>query len=141
MELPESRSRAAVTKEEHSLAIVRKREKFLVVRTPLTAQRWAGLWVFPSACLAPGQSGKQALHAHLTEHFNWVPTIGTPLMSLRHFVTRFDIALQVFEVQCPAETTGPVMPGTSQWCSRSKLRQLAMPAPHRKIEKQLRGTP
>lgn len=135
--LPELPARPQATKLHMVAAVAVRRGRALVVRTPETAARWAGMWQFPAAELEPRElpeaAVRRVLHAAVGLH-------ATPkglITVVKHGVTRYRITLDAYRVE-PAGGAARASAGSAvAWRTADELRDLAMPAAHRRIASQL----
>jgi A/G-specific adenine glycosylase len=128
--LPELPARARPTEVRVASAVVRRKNRVLVVREPDGAPRWAGLHVFPYVALDSGERAERgAIRA--ARAYGVRARIDEPLATLRYTITRFRMTLEAFGATAPG-----VSPG--RFYALDELGDLAMPAPHRRLANVLR---
>jgi A/G-specific adenine glycosylase len=132
--LPELPERRAATEVRTAAVLVRNGAKVLVRRVPEGAPRWAGLTTFPFVELAEGETSRAGAERAAREVGLRV-TAGEQLAVVRHTITRFRITLEVLEA---SKRSGAVGAG-ARFAETSKLAELAMPAPHRKLARLVAG--
>ena len=137
LEYPQSAPRPAVTAERRALGIVKRLGKVLVVRAPATASRWAGMWQFPDALVATGESPVAALEARVLGGTGVRVEAGERLLGVRHQVTRYRIDIDVFACRALGGKARPIDYGEVRWLEPGALGTLPMPAAHRKISRSL----
>jgi len=135
LELPELPARKAATAVKSVAVVVRRGERVLVRPVPRGAPRWAGLWTFPYVELRPGESARSGALRALHDA-GIAGTVGTELMVLVHTITRFRITLEVLG----ATSTDRKAPKHGKFSTLAALRELAMPAPHRKLASKLKSS-
>ncbi len=117
--------------------VVSRAGRVLVLRAPAGARWWAGLWHFPFAEVedaeTPGAAAARVVAAALGRR---VPE-GAPMLRIRHAVTRHQVTLHVLGLSLDGDF--PVGPRRSDrgWRRPVELEQLAMPAPHQRIAREL----
>jgi A/G-specific adenine glycosylase len=127
--LPEIPARERATAVRVAAAVVRRKDRVLVVREPDDAPRWAGLDVFPYVTLhAKEASERGALRA--ARRHGVEARSGAPLGTLRYTITRFRMTLDAFELRAAQSARG-------RFHDVDRLDELAMPAPHRRLAKLL----
>lgn len=136
--LPEKAARKPLVKEHHCLAIVQRKGKVLTLQTPDDAARWANLWVFPSLKVPANSNARSLLQNWLDNSLGLATSPDQQLASIRYHVTRFDIELDVHKLKGLDGRVRTAMGFRPCWRNAASLRDIPMPAPHRKIEKSLR---
>ena len=131
LRFPELPERARATEVRVAAAVVRRKERVLVVRVPDDAPRWAGLWVFPHVALEPGERPEVGALRAARQHGVRARTTGR-LTTLRYTITRFRMTLEVFGALADGA-------GRGRYVRLSELDALAMPAPHRKLARALQA--
>jgi A/G-specific adenine glycosylase len=128
--LPTKQPRPALTALRTGAAIVERRGKWLMLKSPEGRARWAGLWQFPHVELEPREPARKKLALVLAEHTGLSVSIDAHLVTLRHSVTRYRITLEAYR----GEAQGRLPRATVfKWCTPDQLESLALPAPHRKL--------
>jgi A/G-specific adenine glycosylase len=137
-EFPESAPRPAVTEQRRAAALVRRGQRVLCVRNSEAAPRWAGLWQFPDVPLGDGEDAPAALSSVLERKLGISVGALTFAGSLRHQVTRFRIAVDVYSGSVQRGGRTRKAAGIElRWCDTEGLGELPMPTPHRKIARSL----
>jgi A/G-specific adenine glycosylase len=136
-QLPEPVRRAAATAVHMVAAVVRRRGRVLVARTADDAPRWAGMWQFPTATLAPGEAPDAGTRRALRESVGSKDVdVHGLVVVVRHAVTRFAITLDAYACTLHGRLHPPHR-GAAAWKQPHELGELALPAAHRKIARQL----
>jgi len=121
--------------------VVFRAGRVLVVRAPAGARWWAGLWHFPCAEVedaeTPGAAAARAAAAALGRCVRE----GAPMLRLRHAVTRHQITLHVLGVSLADAAAGGARASGRGWRRPAELERLAMPAPHRRVARELLRLP
>ena len=141
--LPELAPRVPATRVRVAAAIVRDGDRVLVVRQPVDAARWAGLWTFPHAELGARESAEEAASRAALEQTGHAVRIRAALTRLEHTITRFRISIDVFEATLVRRSRGRERQsgGHGVFVPAGELEAHAMPAPHRKLARKLFGNP
>jgi A/G-specific adenine glycosylase len=137
--LPRPKRRPAPAQVHMVAAVVRQRGRVLLVQLPAHAPRWAGMWQFPTATLATGDTAEDGVRRALEQCVGTAAGSRTEglVLVVRHSVTRFSITLDAYGCGAPK---GPLRaaPGSAlTWKLPSELGELALPAAHRKIASRL----
>ncbi len=138
--LPELPKRPRATREQRVVLIATRRGRILLQRAPEGAVRWAGLWQFPSAS-TPDEANADSEALALTGQLGLNAESLARLPSAVHQITRFHITLHVREVAAGGGRIRPTPGWAAKWLSPAQTRQLAMPAPHRRIQQFLEARP
>ncbi len=145
---PQLAARPAVTEVFVSAALVRRKQKFLVVQLNPDAPRWASMWQFPNAELHTEQlSGRRSkppepLRAAqaVAALEQWTGLRGAPgdkLAELKHSVTRYRIHLALYDVRAESGRATARGCQAARWFSAAQLEDLAMPSAHRRLARSL----
>jgi A/G-specific adenine glycosylase len=137
LDFPEAGRRPAMSDEKRALAVVRKRQRVLVVRAPARAARWAGMWQFPDVLVRNGESPQAALETAVALGTGVRVCIGDRLLGVRHQVTRFRIEIDVYACTAQAGRARPLTYDEVRWCDIPALAALPMPAAHRRVARSL----
>jgi A/G-specific adenine glycosylase len=136
--LPEIAARPKPTRVRAVAVAVRNADRVLLVRLPASAPRWAGLWTFPHVELARGETPRAGAERAAREHAGTEVRLGRRLTRIEHTITRFRIALELFEA---APATPRLRFGSRSsrlvFAAPSELSGLAMPTPHRALAETL----
>jgi A/G-specific adenine glycosylase len=137
--LPEMPKRPEPTKLRMVAAVVVQRGRVLVTRLAEDAPRWAGMWQFPTTEAEPSEAPERAITRALSSAGTFSVTKKDLLTTVRHSVTRYRITLEAY--RCQLVGTGRRgRAEAARWFSPANLDELAMPAAHRRIARQLRGS-
>jgi A/G-specific adenine glycosylase len=136
-ELPELPRRPEPTPLHMVAAIVERRGRLLLVKVPLGASRWAGLWQLPSSEVRKRETAEAAAARTLAELVGLTATVGEHFLSLRHAVTRYRVTLDAY--RCRAERGSARSLGVADvgWKTRHEVGELALPAAHRRLVRAL----
>jgi A/G-specific adenine glycosylase len=137
--LPELPRRRATVDVARAAAVVRRGETVLAVQVPGDAPRWAGMWQFPNADVAPFESPEFAARRIVKESLGLDLKKGEPLLVVRHAVTHHRITLDVFDYVAPRAFRASRAKASMAWKLPEELDALAMPAAHRRIAKALQS--
>jgi A/G-specific adenine glycosylase len=144
--LPELPPRAKATRVRVAAVVVREGRRVLLLQQPPSAPRWAGLWTFPHVERGARETSKLAARRAAREQLGVDVTVGAPLASFEHTITRFRIALEAFEAVATVEAKTAQRRTGAERTKRTKhvkrvpldeLETLAMPTPHRKLARLL----
>jgi A/G-specific adenine glycosylase len=136
-DLPEASRRPVVKDERRAAAVITRRGRVLVVRAPSTAARWAGMWQFPDVELKPEQDPLRLLESSIARSTGVAILAGDRIGSLRHQVTRFRIAIDVYACRPRQGRARVIDYGAVSWATPETLATLPMPAAHRKIARDM----
>ena len=135
-ELPRPRAKTAIT-PVHEAAIVIRRGARVFLRQCGAEERWAGLWDFPRF----GWSGRDEAQAELAERTQELTgldvTLGRPLATLTHGVTRFRITLRCFAAEWRSGRANRSRSAASRWARPDELESLPLNTTGRKISRLL----
>ncbi len=136
-ELPELPARSAPTEVQSAAALVCRGGRWLVVRLPAEAPRWAGMWTFPTVECGADESPPQGARRAARELAGLRVVPRGELSQLRHQVTRFRITLHA--ISCAAESgkARPVGAPAIAWRRPEELAELPMPAAQRRLARLL----
>ncbi len=111
------------------VACVLKRDGALLVRQRPVGAVNAHLWEFPNVEVALRTSTVEAQRALEAELGAVIETL-TPLVTVKHSITRFRITLEAFRGSLNG---GPQRPGAGEWVGAARLRQLPFTSAHRRV--------
>ncbi len=130
------RRTGSISKRVHILVARRASAEVLLHERARDATPWANLWTFPTF---EGRSAGERLgqvRDWLLEHLHCQPTKWGLVAKGQYSVTRFRVTYAAVEVRLPALTrTRP--PQGYKWVKGSRLGELVMPAPHRRLAAEL----
>jgi A/G-specific adenine glycosylase len=131
-ELPKRRATVAVARVA---TVVFRGGRVLVLQAPNDAPRWAGMWQFPSADVADGETPEAAASRAVREAVGLCVNVGERTFVLRHSVTHHRITLEVFRAPCQRGRPRALGCRAAAWKLPIELDALAMPAAHRRISR------
>lgn len=147
--LPELPARQAVTQVAMVAALIQRRGRFLLYQVPEDAPRWAGMWQFPNVERKSKETATEALVRLGREQLWGKLQVGEHAATLKHSVTRYRITLEAHycTLQLTSTTSSTANGGTKRgrnvagvgsrqvlrWCSAEELRDLPLPAVHRRL--------
>jgi A/G-specific adenine glycosylase len=115
--------------------VVRRGPRVFLVQRPREG-RWAGMWEFPHAALATGETHEQAGDRLLGE-LGLRAALGSELMTLKHAVTRFRITVVCFEARYRAGRLRSAFYPRGEWVRLEQLAVYPVSVPQRKLAKTL----
>ena len=133
---PAPAQRAAPTRRNVIIAMLRKKTQLLLQQQPAAATHWAGLWTFPfletHAKHTSDASAVEELAAQLGI------TVANPSVLARgtYAITRFRFVFFAMQARVLGQTRQR-LPASYVWVARRELETLAMPAPHRRLARKL----
>ncbi len=132
--LPETAARPEPTRVETEAALIRKNGRWLVLRLPADAPRWAGMWTFPTVERSGSEPAGGAAERAARQLCGLEVRLGAELPRIDHQVTRFKISLVAFvcEPSNPRARAGQDAAELT-WCRPEELGALAMPVAQRKL--------
>lgn len=132
--LPELPARPKPTRVRAVAVAVREGERVLLVQLPATAPRWAGLWTFPHVELTARETSQAGAERAAREQVGAEVRVGRRVTRLEHTITRFRIALELFEATFAVDTRArKTRSARFVRADAAEFRALAMPTPHRKL--------
>ena len=123
-ELPNLGKRDAATARSFLAFTIEHKGKFLVRQRPAGVVN-AHLWEFPNLEI----SGNQTAAAAFQAEFGFVPEKLSPLVTVKHSITRYRITLSAFAVSLPTLPKKVV----GVWKSPAQLQLLAFSSAHKKL--------
>jgi A/G-specific adenine glycosylase len=124
--LPNLGQRAAAT-ARHFVALVMERDGHFLVRQRPAGVVNAHLWEFPNMEINGSHTGARKI---LEAEFGLAASEISPLLTVKHSITRYRITLEAFRVQ--AAKTPPAIRG-ALWKTPSQMHRLAFTSAHRKV--------
>jgi A/G-specific adenine glycosylase len=125
-ELPNLGERSPATARRFAAFVFERQGKFLVRQRPAGVVN-SQLWEFPNVEIDGRRDGVKPV---FKSTFGLAARQLTPLLIVRHSITRYRITLQVFRVE--AETV-PVSENQGSWKTPAQMHALAFASAHRKI--------
>jgi A/G-specific adenine glycosylase len=139
--LPQPPVRPKITEERHIALLAHCRGRYLIEQRPSDAARWAGLWSFPNAALAEGETSQRGLQR--LAKATGVKISGAELLtSLTHSITRYRIQLSAYRCLVNGSSVKAISAkksGSQRWVSPAELDRYALPSPHARIADSLRA--
>ena len=126
--LPNLGPRPVTTARRFAACVLERDGQFLVRQRPAGVVN-AHLWEFPNVEIPP-QAGMSALHAALEAGLNCSLQSLSPLLTVKHSITRYRITLDVFRAQLQNhEPAG----GAGVWLKKSGLMRRSFTTAHRRV--------
>ncbi len=119
-----------------SAVVVYRGERVLLVQRP-TEGRWAGLWEFPHAELAPGEAHDSAAGRLVRELTGIDVEVGTELTTVRHGVTHHRITMVCFGAHRRAGRFRSAFYATGRWLRPAEIADYPVSAPQRRLARLL----
>ncbi|WP_442505551.1 A/G-specific adenine glycosylase [Novipirellula sp. SH528] len=122
---------------EFAFVIANRDQSQFLVRPIPTGERWAGLWDFPR--LTTGEIENESVAAaQLHDTLSTPISVGDPLMSMKHAVTKYRIRLNVFRANVANGSTRRWKPPAPwKFATLAEIDELPMSVTGRKIAKEL----
>ena len=124
--------RLATAKRSVTIAIVERRDQLLLGQQDAHAAQWANLWTFPHWESQERGRPEQATSTWLQEKLGMTVSNVTTFTRGTYAITRFSFRYVAVRALARKLARGP-MPTGYVWITRGRLKQLAMPAPHRRL--------
>ncbi len=140
--LPETAARPEPTRVESEAALIQKNGRWLVLRLPADAPRWAGMWSFPSTERSAGEPAGAAAERAARELCGIEVRSGRELTRIDYQVTRFRIQMVAF--LCDGSNRVSTAKGSGAelaWRRPGELAALAMPVAQRKLARLVSSAP
>jgi A/G-specific adenine glycosylase len=126
-----SPSQRVTSVQEAAVAILRGDEVLLVQR-PSTG-RWASLWEFPHASLEAGETHDDAARRLVAQLTGLTVDLGPEVMTVRHGLTRYRIALVCFEARYTAGCFHSEFYQQACWVKPEELPRYPSSTPQRRL--------
>ena len=128
---PAAGQRPVIVKKRLAVIILEARRRFLVQQRPPGAHN-AGLWEFPQH---PYVGAIQDGVVQAARELGLNPTCLRPRGTIRHTITRHQLALAVFQTRLPRRPAR----SRGRWVTRAELHELAFSAAHRRMIQRFLG--
>ena len=136
--VPTARPRPKTRIVRAVVAVVRRRGRVLIAQRPPEGV-WGGLWEFPNAELKRGEFPQCALADLLRDAFGLRVEVGEAIVRLRHGIMNQRIELTAYACVVRAGRTQGKRHVSTKWVRPEELEDFALPAPHRRIARQVAG--
>ncbi len=133
-ELPNLGVRAPATARRFIAFAIRRDAKFLVRQRPAGVVN-AHLWEFPNVEVNGDNVSADKLFA---VEFGPAPQVFSPLITIKHSITRYRITLEAFRVEVGAER---IRAHGALWKTPAQMHRLAFTSAHRKILRAVSASP
>jgi A/G-specific adenine glycosylase len=136
--LPETAARPKATAVRNAAAVVREEAgRVLLAQRPRDAERWPGMWEFPTGECLEGESAEHVAARAVWDAAGVTVRVGPRLVVLRHTVTRYRITLEAFSCVPDRDGGRGVSAWTWRWATLSELVSFPLPAAQRLIAARL----
>lgn len=125
----------SVPVREAAVVVFRRGRVFLVQRP--AQGRWANLWEFPHDQLRPGESHEAAAARLLPELTHIRAIVGPELLTLRHTIMHYRVALVCFESRYRAGAFCPGAYQAARWVEPARLADFPVSMPQRRLAQAL----
>jgi adenine-specific DNA glycosylase len=109
--------------------------KVLVHRQDRCAPQWANLWTFPFFEVSSGDRSKSRVRKWIEEQLGFATSPEYLTSEGKYSITRYRFRYVATKVQV-TRLSRRVLPPAYSWVENSRLVELAMPAPHRRLSKE-----
>lgn len=113
--------------------VIRRGEHVLLCRRPPTASRWANMWEFPHAETAAGEGVDAAAVRVAKELTGLAVVVADELLTVKHGVTRFAIAMTALEATSARGTPRSAYYAECRWVLPAELSSFPTGTPQRKL--------
>jgi A/G-specific adenine glycosylase len=113
-------------------AIVRSRERILIVQRP-HLERWGGLWELPRVTVGHGGDPCRVLSDHVQTSLGLEIEVGAEVFALKHTVTHHRITLKCYESRLVRGRPCPRGYEDCRWTVPGRLSEYPSSAPQRKV--------
>ena len=117
--------------------VLRRADRVLLVQRPATASRWASLWEFPHVEVQDDETHEVAAQRCLHEMVGIEAALGGELLTIRHGVTRYAIAMVCFEARAGVGEFYSPFYAQGIWLTAVELAGYPVSAPQRRLIKEL----
>jgi A/G-specific adenine glycosylase len=131
--IPPKAARPAVTSVREVALVIRRGPRVLLAQRPPDAARWADLWEFPHGELTAGETHEAAAERLLDPLTQLDATLGPELLTVRHGVTRFRIALVCLEAEYRGGKFRSEFYRRGLWLRPAELADYPVSAPQRTL--------
>jgi A/G-specific adenine glycosylase len=132
-QIPPKKKPPAITAVNEVGVVVRDGDKVLLCRRPADAGRWQNMWEVPHAPRTDDEDISDAAVRVAKELTGFDVTPGAEIMTIRHSVTRYAIALVCVESE---RAGGEFVPGAyaeARWVKPAELAEFPVSSPQRKL--------
>ena len=126
------RNVTSTKREVQILLVTRGRNQILVHKRDAASTPWANLWAFPYLECAPSMAALGHVRSWAKENLGCTPEGISVVAEGKYTVTRYRFEYQAFALKVTARQKTS-LPNGHAWVEQSQLRELAMPAPHRRV--------
>ncbi len=115
---------------------VLRHEGKIFVQKRLPQGVWGNLWEFPGGRIEEGETPEEAIVREFKEETDYTVSVKKKLAFIKHGYTTYRISLHCFELAYMHEHTfSPILTAATEyaWLYPHELRNIAMPAAHRKL--------
>jgi A/G-specific adenine glycosylase len=130
--IPTRSAAPAIEQVREVAVVVRNGPKVLLVRRPAEG-RWANMWEFPHHPLTRKETHEQAALRLVSRSLGIQADIGPEIMTIRHAVTRFRIAMVCFETIYRSGIVGTASYPEARWLDPIELHDYPVSTPQRKL--------
>ena len=136
-QIPAKTAPPAITEVREAAIVIRRGAEVLLVQRPESANRWANLWEFPHGPLNDGEPHEHASIRLARELTGLKVALGSEMLTLRHSVTRFRIAMVCFEADSSRGEFHSDFYRQGLWLPPDQLPNYPVSAPQRRLAKVL----
>ena len=133
--IPTKSAPATIEEVREVAVVVRRGSKVLLARRPETG-RWANMWEFPHAPLERDENHETAAE-RLIASLGITARIGPELLTIRHAVTRFRIAMVCFETIYRSGSFASAYYKEARWLELGELIDYPVSTPQRKLAEEI----
>jgi A/G-specific adenine glycosylase len=130
--IPPRAPQPAILRIREVAVVPRRGDKMLLVQRPAVG-RWANLWEFPHGPLDDGESHEDAALRLLCDLAGVQAKLGAELLTIRHAVTRYQIALTCFEAEYSAGEFRSSFYVEGRWLSPAEIPAYPVSSPQRRL--------
>ena len=131
-----ARSKGATRREVHILLVRQGRSRVLVQEREPKSTHWANLWAFPYVEITSPDTRYAAARAWAKAQLGRDATNVTAVTEGKYAITRFRFEYTALALDVSVNPKKK-LPSGYAWVEHAQLHELAMPAPHRKLVKQI----
>lgn len=132
-QIPPKKKQPTITAVNEVGVVIRDGDKVLLCQRPANAGRWQNMWEVPHAPRADGEDVSAAARRVAHELTGFVVEPGAELLTVKHGVTRYAIALVCVGAELVGGAFAPGAYAAARWVTPAELAEYPVSAPQRKL--------
>jgi A/G-specific adenine glycosylase len=138
-QIPPPKKQSAITLVNEVGVVISRGTKVLLCKRPTDAARWQNMWEIPHGERRPGEELAAASVRMARELTGFTVAPGAEIMTIRHSVTRYRIALICVEATVQSGEFAAGFYAEAKWLTPAELAAYPVSSPQRKLMTALTG--